>query len=60
MNRGCLDEKINTIREYTAGHAELRLAHHFLYDLPLNKDALSPEVVVMGINPGETQVDREA
>jgi hypothetical protein len=60
MNRERLDENINTIRKYTAAHAELRVAHHFLYDLPLNKDARAPEIVVIGINPGETQVDREA
>lgn len=58
MDRARLDSNIQVIRKYTAEHAELRQAHHFLYDLPLNLDVGSPEIVVMGINPGETAVDR--
>lgn len=60
MDRNRLDSNIEAIRRYTAEHPELRKAHHFLYDLPLNRDAAPPEIVVMGINPGETQVDRDA
>jgi len=59
-DRELLDGNIKAIRKYTAEHAELRAAHHFLYDLPLDKTAGAPEIVVMGINPGETQVDRDA
>jgi len=55
-----LDAAIRQIREYTAKHSELRAAHHFCYDLPLCKDAGTPEVVVIGINPGETARDRDA
>jgi hypothetical protein len=60
MDREQLDARINTIRKYTADHPELGSAHHFLYDLPLNKEAGIPQVIVMGINPGETHVDRDA
>jgi len=60
MNRERLNQNISTIRKYTAAHAELRAAHHFLYDLPLKRDTKIPEVVVMGINPGETEFDRDA
>jgi hypothetical protein len=60
MDRERLDSNIEAIRRYTAKHAELREAHHFLYDLPLNERAGPPEVVVMGINPGETQIDKDA
>ena len=55
MNRKTLDAAIQEIRDYTNGHAELRVAHHFLYDLPLDKKAGKPEVMVMGINPGEPE-----
>lgn len=60
MDRTRLDSNIQAIRRYTTEHAELRQAHHFLYDLPLNRDVGPPELVVMGINPGETQVDRDS
>lgn len=60
MNRERLDSNIEVIRRYTAADPELRKAHHFLYDLPLDKSVGTPEVVVMGINPGETQIDRDA
>jgi hypothetical protein len=58
VDRARLDSNIDAIRRYSAKHAELRKAHHFLYDLPLNADAGPPELVVMGINPGETPRDR--
>lgn len=60
MKRTRLDSNIETIRRYRDQHADLRQAHHFLYDLPLNRQAGRPEVVVMGINPGETQFDRDS
>jgi len=60
VDRERLDSNIESIRRYRDAHPTLRQAHHFLYDLPLNKDAGPPEVVVMGINPGETHVDRDA
>jgi hypothetical protein len=61
MNRERLDAAINKIREYTKNHAELCVAHHFLFDLPLDRDrAGRPEYVILGINPGETERDRRA
>lgn len=58
MDRTRLYSNIEAIRKYTVEHAELREAHHFLYDLPLSGDTEQPELVVMGINPGETQTDK--
>lgn len=60
MNREHLDTAIQRIRNYTNEHMELRAAHHFLYDLPLDRKAGKPEVVIMGVNPGETEYDRTA
>jgi hypothetical protein len=60
IERSLLDSNIEAIRKYRDENPELQRAHHFLYDLPLHKDAGVPEVVVMGINPGETQYDRDA
>src|SRR5208282_5661806 len=60
MDRLRLDSNIEAIRRYRDANPELRRAHHFLYDLPLDKDAGKPAVIVMGINPGETQYDRDA
>jgi hypothetical protein len=60
MDRARLDSNIDAIRKYRDENPVLLQAHHFLYDLPLRKDAGRPEVVVMGINPGETQFDRDA
>jgi len=58
VNRECLDAAILQIRAYTQGHPELCAAHHFCYDLPLDTTAQKPEVLVMGINPGEIEDDR--
>jgi hypothetical protein len=60
MDKAPLNDATQRIRDYTAGHSELRAAHHFLYDLPLDKSAPSPKFVVMGINPGETERCRRA
>ena len=60
VNRECLDVAILLIRAYTEGHPELRAARHFCYDLPLDKTAQTPEVLVMGINPGEIEDDRRS
>ena len=51
-----MHENLSSIRKYTLKHSELMKCHHFLYDLPLNKTYI-PDVVVLGINPGETEVD---
>jgi hypothetical protein len=58
MNRQRLSAAIQQIRDYTKSHPELRAAHHFLYDLPLSREAGEPTFVVMGINPGEIEGDR--
>ena len=61
MDRSKLDAAAKQISDYTARHPELCEAHHFVYDYPLFDDfrtAGKPEIVVMGINPGETSTDR--
>jgi hypothetical protein len=57
MNRAKLDRAIEEIEWYTAQHAELQKAHHFLFDLPIDRDAGKPEFVVIGVNPGESAGD---
>ncbi len=49
-----MDINLARIRSYTEEHEELMKCHHFLYDLPLN-DTFLPDVIVLGINPGETE-----
>src|SRR5208337_2764288 len=57
MGRERLDAAIQDIRDYTSNNQELRdEAHHFVYDLPLDRTAGTPEFVWMGVNPGETGV----
>lgn len=60
MDRRRLDQAIMEIRAYTQRHPELRKAHHFLFDVPLDRTAGPPEFVILGINPGETERDWEA
>jgi hypothetical protein len=47
-----LEAEIHAIRKYTAENKDLQNAHHFLYDLRINKST-RPEFLVMGLNPGE-------
>jgi hypothetical protein len=61
MDRTKLDAAAKEISDYTAKHVELRKAHSFVYDYPPFEEFRSlgePELVVMGINPGETEPDR--
>ena len=45
------------IREYTKENEELSKSHHFLYNCPINKNSNLAEVIIVGINPGETSTD---
>jgi hypothetical protein len=47
------------IRAYTAANAELLRAHHFLFDLPIDKGSDTAKFIVMGLNPGEQATDWE-
>lgn len=47
---------IERVAAYTAQHPELLAAHHFLYDLRHPRNG-KPDIVVMGVNPGETAYD---
>lgn len=58
--RMTLISEIQRIRSYTRENEELLRAHHFLFDLPVNKSSLSARFVVIGINPGEQRGDWEA
>ena len=48
-----LEKNIRELRKYTNEHQELKEAHHFTYDLSLNKETNNIEYLVMGMNPGE-------
>lgn len=59
MSRTAVDRlraNIERLAAYTSAHPELRAAHHFLYDLRFPKEG-SPQFVVIGVNPGETEQD---
>lgn len=51
---------IRTIEHRTETFAELKRAHHFLFDVHLEKGSKTADFVVMGINPGETLFDWNA
>lgn len=55
MDRDRLDAAIQQIRAYKRAHPDLQKGHHFVFDYPLDKSAGKPEVLVMGINPGEVE-----
>lgn len=59
MNRAKIEKSIFDIRNYTKHNIDLHQSHHFLYDLPLNKNLCKVEYIVLGINPGETKLDFE-
>jgi hypothetical protein len=52
-----MSEMLAQVRDYTRRHPELREAHHFLFDLPLNKENAPVEYLVFGLNPGESDHD---
>jgi hypothetical protein len=51
-------ECLARIRHYTAKHAELQNAHHFLFDLPVGHVSGNCDAVVMGLNPRENDNQR--
>lgn len=56
MGSQLMAANIARVADYTARHAELLAAHHFLYDLKHPRQG-TPQFVVMGVNPGETAYD---
>ena len=52
--QNALSETLNNIRRYTEEHMELQRSHHFLFNLPLGKKSPKADVIVIGLNPGET------
>ena len=52
-----LSETLNRIRNYTRKHSELQKCHHFLFNLPLDKTSIKADVLVIGVNPGESPND---
>ena len=52
--RNALSETVSKIRRYTKQNAELQKSHHFLFNLPIDKETIKADVVVIGLNPGES------
>ena len=50
---------LEEIREYTQNHTELKKSHHFLFNCPLSSGPSCADVIVIGLNPGETRSDWE-
>lgn len=53
-----LTAEISEIAQYTSRYVELQQAHHWLFDLKTPVGG-SPEVAVVGVNPGECHGDWE-
>ena len=54
-----LSKILKDIREYPQNHHELKKSHHFLFNCPLDKESKIADVIVMGLNPGESKKDWE-
>ena len=52
--QNALSRTLSNIRRYTKEHTELQKSHHFLFNLPLEKKSTKADVIVIGLNPGET------
>jgi hypothetical protein len=57
MTNQVLSRNLSQIREYTKSNEELGKSHHFLYNSPINKNENRAEVIIIGLNPGETDKD---
>ena len=55
MNR--ITSNLKEIREYTRSNPELIKSHHFLYDCLIKKNTEGVDVIIIGVNPGETKDD---
>ena len=53
-DQNALSRTLSNIRRYTKEHTELQKSHHFLFNLPLEKKSTKADVIVIGLNPGET------
>jgi len=54
-----LSKTLKDIREYTQNNHELKKSHHFVFNSPVDKDSKIADVIVMGLNPGESVTDWE-
>ena len=52
-----LSKTLQEIRDYTQKNPELKKSHHFLFNCPLDSDSNFGDVLVIGLNPGETDAD---
>jgi hypothetical protein len=52
-----LSNTLHKIRDYTKQHLELSKSHHFLFNCSINKNHEYADVIVIGLNPGESQTD---
>jgi hypothetical protein len=52
-----LSKTLEEIRKYTERNFELTKSHHFLFNLPLEKNTETADIIVIGLNPGEHSND---
>ena len=52
-----ISKTLEEIREYTQKNPELKKSHHFLFNCPLDSESDLADVIVIGLNPGETRPD---
>ena len=52
-----ISKTLEEIREYTQKNPELKKSHHFLFNCPLDSESDLADVIVVGLNPGETRPD---
>jgi len=57
MKDHVISRNLSQIREYSQIHKELKKSHHFLYNSLIGEDNEPAEVVIIGLNPGETDKD---
>ena len=52
-----LTKSLKQIRNYTLANDELRKSHHFLFNAPFKNSQGKADIIMMGLNPGETSDD---
>ena len=59
MTDHLVTRNLSQIREYTKNNIELSKSHHFLYNCLVDKKENQGDVIIIGLNPGETEKDFE-
>lgn len=52
-----ISKALGKIRNYPKEHKELLNAHHFVFNVPLFKNIVKADAIIIGLNPGETRED---